>query len=262
MANPAPGYKKNPDHHIRMEPSPRRVRVQFGGEWIADTTEAMLLYEVNHLPVYYFPLNDVRLDLMHPTGHSTHCPYKGDASYWTVEAGGKTAENAVWAYREPFDEMAAIRLQDYCAFYWNRMDRWYEEDEEVFVHPRDPYKRVDVIRSSRHVQVVIAGETVADTQRPYLLLETGLPTRYYIPQEDVRMELLEPSRSTTRCPYKGVASYWSLRIGDQFFENIVWSYLDPIPECSKVKGLMSFYNEKVDLYVDGELQPRPATPWS
>ena len=95
MSNPAPGYQKNPDHHIRLEASPRRVRVKFGGEWIADSTDMVLMYEVNHLPVYYFPVKDVRLDLLHPTDHTSHCPYKGDASYWSIEAGGTTAENAV-----------------------------------------------------------------------------------------------------------------------------------------------------------------------
>ena len=108
MANPAPGYQKNPDHHIRLEASPRRVRVQFAGEWIADSTDMMLMYEANHLPVYYFPVKDVRLDLLHPTDHTSHCPYKGDASYWSIEAGGQVSENAVWAYQTPFDEMSAI----------------------------------------------------------------------------------------------------------------------------------------------------------
>jgi uncharacterized protein (DUF427 family) len=142
------------------------------------------------------------------------------------------------------------------------MDGWYEEEEEIFVHPRDPYKRIDAVPSSRHVRIVINGETVADTRRPVLLFETGLPTRYYIPSEDIRMELFEPAVGTTSCPYKGVASYWSAKIGDKVFRNIVWSYLDPIPECPKIRGLLSFFNEKVDIYVDGELQPRPKTPWS
>lgn len=242
------------DHPTRLEPSPRWVRVKFGGEFIADSKRPLLLiqYGRGKSPTYYFPQEDVRMDLLEPA------PQEDGA--WSVKAGGRVAEKAAWSHLNPPPELA--ELKGYIGFQWHKMDAWYEEEEEIFVHPRDPYKRVDVIRSSRHVQVVIAGETVADTQRPYLLFETGLPTRYYVPQEDVRMELLEPSRGTTRCPYKGVASYWSLRIGEQFFKNIVWSYLDPIPECSKIKGLMSFYNEKVDLYVDGELQPRPATPWS
>ena len=263
MANPAPGFVKNPGHIITMDPSPRRVRVQFGGEWIAGSTEMKLLYETNHLPVYYFPVKDVRLDLLHPTDHTTHCPYKGDASYWTIEAGGRTAENAVWAYQEPFDEMAALNLQDYCAFYWNRVDHWYEEDEEIFVHPRDPKKRVDVVPSSRPVKVVLGGETVAESRDAHFLFETGLPTRYYIPREDVRMDLLTPSETTTRCPYKGIASYWSATIAGETYDDIVWSYEDPVPECPKIRDLMCFYDEKVDaVYVDGRKNEKPATKWS
>ncbi len=120
--------------------------------------------------------------LLAPTAHQTFCPYKGDASYWTVTVGDKTAENAVWSYRDPFDEVVAIK--DYVAFYWNKMDAWYEEDDEIFVHPRDPYKRIDVVNSSRPVRVVLGGETVADTKRARFLFETRLPTRYYIPIDD------------------------------------------------------------------------------
>jgi uncharacterized protein (DUF427 family) len=161
---------------------------------------------------------------------------------------------------DPASDLAA--LQNYVSFAWDKMDAWYEEEEEVFVHARDPHKRVDVLPSSRHVRVVIAGETVAETQQPHLLFETSLPTRYYIPREDVRMDLLEPASLKTRCPYKGIASYWSAKIGDHVVKNVVWSYPEPIPECPKIKGLLCFFNERVDLYVDGELQPRPQTPWS
>jgi len=263
MPNPAPGYQKDPDHHIRLEKSPRRVRVQFAGEWIADSTDMVLMYEVNHLPVYYFPVKDVRLDLLHPTDHTSHCPYKGDASYWSIEAGGQVSENAVWAYQTPFDEMSAINLQDYCAFYWDRVDHWFEEDEEIFVHPRDPYKRIDTVPSSRAVEVIIGGETFAETTRAHFLFETGLPTRYYIPAEDVRMDLLSPSDTQSRCPYKGIASYWNAGIGGQTYEDIVWSYPDPVPECPKIRDLLCFFNEQVDaILVDGVEVEKPVTKWS
>jgi uncharacterized protein (DUF427 family) len=134
------------------------------------------------------------------------------------------------------------------------MDSWFEEDEEVFVHPRDPYSRVDVVSSSRHVRVEIEGQVIAETRRPLLLFETGLPTRHYIPKQDVRMDLLEATDSHTRCPYKGIASYWSLNLDGKTFEDIVWSYPAPIPEIPKIENLLSFYNERVDLYVDGKLQ--------
>jgi uncharacterized protein (DUF427 family) len=143
------------------------------------------------------------------------------------------------------------------------VDHWYEEDEEIFVHPRDPYKRVDAIASSRQVQVIVGGETIAETRRARFLFETRLPTRYYIPAEDVRIDLLVPSDKATACPYKGKARYWSVKVGDQVFPDLVWSYPDPIAECPKIKGLLAFFNEQVDeIRVDGVPVPRPLTKWS
>lgn len=255
-AGPAPdGY------WIAAEPTARRARVVFGGETVADTKRALLLRERGHLPAYYFPKSDVRTDLLVATGHTTHDPSKGPASYSTLKVGTTIAENAVWSYAGPLAQWPEIA--DYVAFEWDKMDAWYEEDEEVFVHPRDPYKRVDVLQSSRHIRVVFAGQTAAESRRPRLLFETGMPTRYYLPTEDVRTDLLEASDTHTRCPYKGLASYWSVRVGDTVGKDLVWSYLDPIPECPKIKGLLSFFNERVDaIYVDGELEPKPRTRWS
>ncbi len=253
--------KNNPDYKIAFEPSPRRVRVAFNGATIADSTGAHLLFETRHLPVYYFPRGDVRMDLLSPTQHHTFCPYKGTAAYWTIRVADRTAENAVWGYPEPIDEVAAIG--DFVAFYWDRVDHWYEEDEEIFVHPRDPYKRVDAIASSRLVRVIVGGETVAETNRARFLFETRLPTRYYIPPEDVRVDLLVPSDKMTRCPYKGEARYWSVKIGDRLFPDIVWSYPEPIAECPKIRGHLAFFNEQVDaILVDGKEVPRPLTKWS
>jgi uncharacterized protein (DUF427 family) len=255
------GFKTNPDYRITFEPSPRRVRVRFNGATIVDSIHAHLLFETRHLPVYYFPQSDVRMDLLTATPHQTFCPYKGDASYWSVTVGDKIAENAVWSYRAPFDEVASIK--DYVAFYWNKMDAWFEEDEEIFVHPRDPYKRVDVIASSRPVRVVLGGETVADTRRARFLFETRLPTRYYIPAEDVRMDVLTPSTKVTQCPYKGKAGYYTATVGGQVFEDVVWVYRDPIAECPKIKDYLCFFNEHVDaIVVDDVAQPRPVTSWS
>jgi len=198
---------------------------------------------------------------MTPTDHHTFCPYKGTASYWTIKVGSKVTENAVWGYPDPFDEVAAIK--DFVAFYWDRVDAWYEEDEEIFVHPRDPYKRVDVVQSSRPVQIVVGGEVVAETRRARFLFETRLPTRYYIPSDDVRMDLLVHSDKVTRCPYKGNAGYYSVKIDGKLFEDLVWTYRDPILECPKIKGYLCFFNEHVDdVLVDGVSQPRPLTPWS
>jgi uncharacterized protein (DUF427 family) len=258
---PAPGFKTNPEYRITFERSPRRVRVQFNGEWVADSSAAHLLFETRHLPIYYFPRADVRMDLLRAGERHAYCPYKGTASYWSIAVGDWRSENAVWGYPEPFDEVAAIK--DYVAFYWDRVDHWFEEDDEIFVHARDPYKRVDVVNSSRPLQVIVGGVTVADTKRARFLYETRLPTRYYIPPEDVRMDLLVASDKVTACPYKGTARYYSVKVGDQVFPDIVWGYPEPIAECPKIKAYLCFFNEQVDeILLDGVALPRPLTPWS
>jgi uncharacterized protein (DUF427 family) len=221
----------------------------------------MMLRENGVLPVYYFPQADLRMDLLQPTGHTLHDDRKGDADQLTVRVKDRAAEDAAWIFKAPIPEWPEI--MEHVAFQWNKMDQWLEEEEEVFVHPRDPYKRVDVMPSSRHVRVVVGGETVADSRRPTLLFETGLPTRYYLPAEDVRMDLLEPTDTSSRCPYKGKASYWTVRAGNTTGKDFVWGYQDPIAECPKIKGLLCFFNERVDaIYVDDELMPKPQTRWS
>jgi uncharacterized protein (DUF427 family) len=248
------------NHVLFFEDSPRRVRVVLGGETVADSRRVKLMHETRHLPVYYFPEEDVRMDLLEATDHTTTCPFKGEASHWSVRVGENVAENAVWSYPDPIG--SAPPIEGYLAFYWRKMDHWYEEDEEVFVHPRDPYHRVDVLESSRHVKVSVNGEVVAETDRPVVLFETGLPPRYYIPPEDVRKDVLVPSDRHTQCPYKGVASYHSVEVGGETVENLVWHYPEPIAAAEKIRGNLSFFNEKVDLEVDGEPQERPQTQWS
>lgn len=242
---------------VVVEPSPRWVRAYFGGVAVADSKRALLAFEPKRLPVYWFPREDVRTDLLSPT--RDEAPRSG-VERWTLRVGDRISPNAAWSYADPGPERAA--LKDHIAFYWSRMDAWFEEDDEVFVHPRDPYSRVDVLHSSRHVRVELDGQLLAESRRPRLLFETGLPTRYYVPKQDVRMELLEPSDTTTRCPHKGVATYWSLRSGQSVVPDIVWSYPAPIPECAKIENLLCFFNERVDIFVDGELQARPQTEWS
>lgn len=247
-------------HTLYFEDSPKRVRVEFNGETVADSRRMKLLHETGLLPVYYFPEADVRAELLEPTDHTTRCPFKGDASYWSVRAGDRIAENAAWSYPEPLED--APPLAGYIAFYWDKMDAWYEEDEEVTVHPRDPYHRIDVLDSSRHVRISVNGELVAETRRPKILFETSLPPRYYIPPEDVRRELLVPSDSSSECPYKGVASYWSVEAGGETAKDLVWSYPEARRDAQEVEGLLCFFNERVDLEVDGEKQERPKTQWS
>lgn len=244
---------------VRIEPTARRVRAFFAGEPVADSTRVLLVFEPRRLPVYYFPMRDVRMDLLRPTAHSEAAP-EGPTARWSLESHGRTVDNVGWSYREP--DGARAQLKDHIAFYWGKLDTWFEEDDEVYVHPRDPYHRVDVLNSSRHVKVVVDGTVVAETHRPRVLFETSLPTRYYIPKADVRLDLLEPTDTVTQCPYKGKASYWSIRIGDKVHKDLVWGYPFPIPECPKIEDLLAFYNEKLDIHVDGQLEPRPKTPWS
>jgi uncharacterized protein (DUF427 family) len=247
------GDVRAPEHLLYFEPTPKRVRVEFGGETIADTTGAHLLFETGLLPLYYFPVEDVRMDLLERTDHATHCPVKGDAAYWTVRAGGRTAENAIWGYPEPI----APWLKGYVAFYWNAMDAWYEEDEQVFGHPHDPYSRIDILASSRPVKVSVGGQVLAESTRARFLYETGLPVRYYVPREDVRLDLLAPSDTTSYCAYKGEAGYWSYE-----GEDIAWTYESPLREAEPVRDLVCFFNERADIEIDGELQERPSSPWS
>jgi uncharacterized protein (DUF427 family) len=245
---------------VRVEPANRQVRAVLGGQAVADSTGTLLLLERDHLPVYYFPLRDVRHDLLEPSQRTSTCPRKGEATYHSVRVGDRLAQDAVWRYPEPIPECPDI--SQHVAFCWNAMDSWWEEDDEVFVHARDPYKRVDVLRSSRHVRVELDGQTVAESRRPLLLLETGLPARWYLPRADVRQDVLRPSDTVTACPYKGRASYVSVDSGQALHGDIAWTYAAPIPECPKIEQAICFFNERVDLFVDGELQPRPTTKWS
>jgi uncharacterized protein (DUF427 family) len=246
---------------FRWEDSRRRVRAVFSGVTITESKRVMLLHEAGRLPVFYFPIEDVRMDVMESSEHSTYSQLKGNASYWTIRVGDRVAENAAWSYPNPLP--GGPEIKGYMAFYWNQMDAWYEEDEQVFAHARDPYKRVDILPSSRHVRVLLGGEVVADTRRPRLLLETGIITRYYIPELDIRMELLESTETISYCPYKGKASYWSARVGNRVYKDIVWSYRNPLPGCSPIDGMLSFFNERVEaIYVDDERIVAPRTPWS
>jgi uncharacterized protein (DUF427 family) len=238
---------------VRVERSHKRVRAYLGGELVVDTTAPLLVWENPHYPAFYLPLADVRAQLV-PTGKTSHSPSRGDAVHYTVRAGGREAPDAAWRYPESLLE----EIRDHIRFDWKAMDSWFEEDEEVIVHPRSPYTRVDILPSSRRVRVLVDGEVVADTTRPSLLFETGLPVRYYVPQEDVRMELFEPTSTHTQCPYKGTASYWTLRTEGGVLEDVAWSYLDPLPESSRAAGLISFYNDRVQIEVDGVVEEQPA----
>jgi len=233
----------------RFELSPKWVRVRFGGRFIVDSQRAHLLYEPRRLPVYYFPLEDVADGVLAQSDRRD-----GTRAFYHVVSGGSRAEDTAWS----FDERPG-----FVAFRWNEMDAWFEEDEEVFVHAKDPYHRVDVLRSTRHIRFVLDGETLAESHRPVVLFETGLPPRYYLPLTDVRMDLFERSETRTECPYKGEAEHLSARVGGTLHADVAWTYKLPTPESAKIQGLVAFYQERIDeTYIDGELQPELVTPWA
>jgi uncharacterized protein (DUF427 family) len=247
-------------HSSEFGPSPRWVRVYFNQQLIADSKDMMLLRETDCLPLYYFPKKDVRMDCLQPSDRTAYSDRKGQGIFWHVEIADRIAKDAAFTFQNP--QGTGPKLEDYVAFAWEKMDAWFEEGEEIFVYARDPHKRVDVIHSSRHIKVVVDGVTVGETKRPSLLFETGLPTRYYMPKHDARMDLLERTDTVTRCPYKGEAHLYTVKVGNTRHEALAWIYRYPTMECAKIQGLVGFLNEKVDTCEDGTLLPRPKTIWS
>ncbi len=238
--------------------SPKRLRVFFGGETIVDTTRANL-FRGGGPPVYYFPKDDVRQGALTATGR-TETNARGTMSLYDVRVGERSAEGAAWEYTETADDVPFLARM--LSFRWNEMDAWYEEEEEVFVHAKDPFKRIEAFRSNRRVEVYAGGEKVADSSAPVLLLEPGHPLRYYLPKMDVRMDLLAPSETLSRCPYKGRANYYSVETGSGLLEDAAWCYKYPTTESAAVAGLVCFFNERVDaIHVDGEEIEKPVTNW-
>jgi uncharacterized protein (DUF427 family) len=231
------GWDDVPAHRLFFEPFPRRVRTMIGDRVVLDSVRGRLLYESNIGPVLYVPIEDLDPELLTDSDHATHCPFKGDASYWHL-AG---VENAVWTYREPLE--AAAWLEGYASLYWEKADAWFVEDERVFHRLRDPYHRVDVFEASRPVTVRLDGETIAHSERAKLLYETGLAPRVYVPGADVVPGLLAPSDKRTRCPYKGEATYWNVGA----LENGAWSYESPLPESHAIAGHLSFDGEGIEV---------------
>lgn len=237
------------EERLRVERGEKRIRTYLGGELVADTTQPLLVWEVPYYPTYYFPDGDVRTEMLEPEQETSHSPSRGDATVYTVRAGGKAAIGAAKRYEHsPIEALrGAIK---------------FEEDEEVYTHARDPHTRVDILASSRPVRVELDGTIVAQSGSPRLLFETGLPLRIYLPKPHVRMDLLVLADKVTHCPYKGQAQAWSVRLGDRVYENLAWSYPTPLPESERIAGLIAFYNEKVDLFVDGVRWERPSTKFS
>jgi uncharacterized protein (DUF427 family) len=260
---------------LRYEPTEKRIRATLGGEPVIDSTRAMLVWEPQRVvPTYAVPLDDVDGEVGAAEAAEASAapgdiaaPRLGDrvvldpsvpftvhtaaGEPLTIRARGGAAEAA--AFRPSDPALERYVLVDFDAF-----DAWYEEDERNYAHPRDPFHRIDIVRSSRHVRVEVDGATLAESSRPYLLFEPPLPVRYYLPRKDVRTDLLGPSDTVTACAYKGEASYFALPDhGD-----VAWTYVQPLREASEVAGRVAFFNERVEIVVDGERLERPVTPWS
>ncbi|WP_214368244.1 DUF427 domain-containing protein [Pseudonocardia sp. H11422] len=241
---------EGPAHKLLFHLFPRRVRAEFAGRTVLDTRGGMLLHETALLPMLYVPLAEFDRSLLEATEHTTHCPFKGDASYHSVRVGDRVAENAIWSYPAP--KADASWLAGYASMYWSAADAWYDEDEQVFGHLTDPYTRIDVRPTSRRVQVRFGDTVIAESTAPVVLSETALPNRWYLSPDDVRVPL-EPTATRTHCPYKGEASYVSARLPDgQVLTDVAWSYPTPLPESSRIAGLLSFAHDGVTVLVDGE----------
>ncbi len=253
---------------LRYEPTEKRVRASLGGVTIADSTRAVLVWEPKRvLPSYAVPEEDLRVELVPSTRaagpgtaddpaerpvlhggvpfgvHST----AGEAL--AIRAGGETLADA--AFRPADADLRGYVVLDFYAF-----DAWHEEDEPIVSHPRDPYHRVDIRQSSRHVRIELESELLAESSRPHLVFETSLPVRFYLPREDVRVPL-RASDKRTYCAYKGEASYWSLDVNGVERANLLWSYERPLREAADITGLVAFFDEKVEVTVDGERRGAP-----
>jgi uncharacterized protein (DUF427 family) len=264
---------------LRHEPTAKRIRAVLGGSPVVDTTQALLVWEPRRIvPSYAVPGDDVTAELVPAdstaadaadtigvripelSGRPVLDPsvpfavHSAEGRSADLRAGGQSRPAAGFYPADP--DLAGYVVLDFGAF-----DAWYEEDELNVAHPRDPFHRIDVLPSSRHVRVELDGHLLAESSRPTLLFETMLPTRYYLPPGDMRAELT-PSGTRTFCAYKGQASYWSAAAGDRTVPDIAWTYQQPRHDAAQVRGLIAFFNERLDVIVDGERLERPITPWS
>lgn len=250
MAIDKPGLILSTDT-LELVPVPQRIRAVFAGRLVADTRRATLLREKRHLPVFYLPAGDVTQDALEASDTRTHCPRKGDARNWNLRVNGRLVENAVWAYPTPLPGVKP--LADYLGFDFHAIDTWYEEDDPLDTHPRDPYHRIDTLTSARHVHVEVAGEVIADSRRPVMLVETGLPPRYYLPVFDTAWASLRGSKKRTSCPYKGHSRYFNVEVGGELREDVAWSYPFPRAAAVNIADRLAFDPARCDVFtVDGE----------
>jgi uncharacterized protein (DUF427 family) len=242
-----------PVNHV--EPVPRRIRAMVAGQTVLDTTRALYVWEWPNYPQYYIPVTDVRPDLLVPEGVIEDSP-RGQVAIHAVRAGSAERTRAA----QVLHESPIAGLRDTVRFDWAAFDAWFEEDEQVFVHPRNPYARVDALRSTRTVRVELHGTRIAESSSPVMVFETGLPTRYYLNRTEIDFTLLIASQTVTACPYKGTTGgYWSVRVGERVHPDLAWSYDFPTRQLLPIAGLVAFYNERVDMFLDDQPLERPRT---
>jgi uncharacterized protein (DUF427 family) len=245
-----------PVNHI--EPVPRRIRAVLGGKTVLDTDRAIYLWEWPPYPQYYIPIADIEPSVLVDEEHTQKLS-RGTARRYGLQVGEVSRPGALRVYTDD----AIDGLAGMARFEWDAMDAWYEEDERVFVHPRNPYARVDALRSTRTVRVELDGVVLAESSAPVLVFETGLPTRYYLNPTEVNLEHLVPTETVSSCPYKGTTTgYWAVRIGETTHPDLAWTYDFPTGQLLPIAGLIAFYNEKVDTFLDGTPLERPVTHFS
>jgi uncharacterized protein (DUF427 family) len=235
-------------------PVPRRIRAVLGGHVVVDTTSALYVWEWSHYPQYYIPIDDIDAAALVDEQHEQKLK-RGTARRYALQVGEIVRPAALRVYG---NDATVEGLAGRARFEWDSLDAWFEEDEQVFVHPRDPYTRVDALRSTRTVRIELDGVILAQSSSPVLVFETGLPTRYYLNRAEVDFTHLTPSDTVTACPYKGTTSgYWTARLDGASHADIAWTYDFPTRQLLPIAGLIAFYNEKVDTFLDGRLLARP-----
>ncbi len=238
-----------------IQPAPRRVRGYFAGQLMFDTTQAVYVWESANYPQYYIPVDDVNDDLLVDEMYEKN-QLLGTYMRYGFKVGDREVPKAAKMYTDDSRDGLAGMVR----FEWTALDAWFEEDEQIFVHPRNPYTRVDAIRSTRTVRVELDGVVLAETSSPVMVFETGLPTRYYLNRTEVNFDYLVPSDTVSECPYKGTTGgYWSVQLGPDVHKDLAWSYAFPTGQLLPITGLVAFYNEKVDIVIDGVMLARPVT---
>lgn len=240
-------YRADDGQTLIFDPTPGRIRARFADRTVADSDRVRMLHETGELPVYYFPVDDVDTRALHEDREITD-PLKGTGRLFDLHVGSETSLAAAYRWNDPPE--GAEFLGDFVAFFFHAVDAWLKEDEPIGVHPRDPYHRIEAVHSSRHVRVRIGDTVVAETRDPVMMFETSLPPRYYIPRTDIRQDLLVSSTTTTRCPYKGEASYWSVVTDERRYDDVFWAYLEPIDEVAKIAGMYSLKQHRDVLSLD------------